>query len=112
MDNPPTTSICLRVYPFLYRIPVVISLPKSSPFPPLSSPSLGNTLTMKNWTVAICLLTASLSAWSSELYTPQPVLQGDDDKIVAKLRFDSPESGDLYLATIINGQLRFYSHPI
>jgi len=64
------------------------------------------TLTMKNGTLAICLLIVSLSAWSNELYTPQPVVQGDN-KIVAELRFDSPESGDMYLATIINGKLSF-----
>ncbi|MEK8018659.1 MAG: hypothetical protein VSS75_017440, partial [Candidatus Parabeggiatoa sp.] len=55
------------------------------------------TLTMKNGTLAICLLTVSLSAWSNELYTPQPVLQGNN-KIIVELRFDSPESGDMYLA--------------
>ncbi|EDN71597.1 secreted protein, partial [Beggiatoa sp. SS] len=63
-------------------------------------------LTMKNWTLAICLLTVSLAAWSNELYTPQPVVQGDN-KIIVELRFDSPESGDMYLATIINGKLSF-----
>jgi hypothetical protein len=62
---------------------------------------------MKNLIVAICLLTLSLSAWSSELYTPQPVLQNDEDKIVAKVRFEQPQSGDLYLATIIDAQLWF-----
>jgi len=65
------------------------------------------TLTMKKLTLAIFLLTVGLSAWSSELYTPQAVPKGDNEELVAKTRFNSPESGDMYLATMMGGKLRF-----
>jgi hypothetical protein len=62
---------------------------------------------MKKLAFAIFLLTVGLSAWSSELYTPQAVPKGDNEELVAKTRFNSPESGDMYLATMMGGKLWF-----
>ncbi len=64
---------------------------------------------MKNVILAITLLTISFSGWSSELYTPQAVLHDDNEKLVAKVRFDAPETGDMYVAAIAGGKLLFLS---
>ncbi|MDM8560436.1 hypothetical protein [Candidatus Parabeggiatoa sp. HSG14] len=64
---------------------------------------------MKNIILAITLLTISLSAWSSELYTPNPVLYENNEKIIATVKFDTPETGDLYVAAVANGKLLFLS---
>jgi len=54
------------------------------------------------------LLTAvAMPTWSGELYTPQTVLESDNEQLVAKAKFDDPEAGDLYLATILGGKLWF-----
>ncbi|MCK5662941.1 MAG: hypothetical protein KAI17_05615 [Thiotrichaceae bacterium] len=62
---------------------------------------------MKNIIVASLLLTLSLSSWGSELYTPQATLHTEQDKIIASVKFKNPETGDMYVAAILNGQLLF-----
>ncbi|MEN8217506.1 MAG: hypothetical protein ABFS56_14280 [Pseudomonadota bacterium] len=64
---------------------------------------------MKHKILALILLTFSISSWSSELYTPQTVLHDDNEKIVATVKFDTPETGDMYIATIFAGKLLFLS---
>ena len=62
---------------------------------------------MKNLILAISLAIISLSGWSSELYTPQAVLHDDNEKLVATVRFNTQETGDLYVAAIVGGKLLF-----
>jgi len=61
----------------------------------------------KNVMLAIVLLAVSLSSWSSELYTGQAVMHNDSDEIMATVKFDTPETGDMYVATIVNSKLLF-----
>jgi hypothetical protein len=63
-------------------------------------------------TYIILLLSFSLSAWSGDLYTPKAVLSGDNSQLIAKARFDHPESGDLYLFTKLNGNIMYIIHPL
>ncbi len=63
-------------------------------------------------TYIILLLSFSLSVWSGELYTPRTVLSGDNSQLIAKARFDHPESGDLYLFTKINGNIIYITPPL
>ena len=55
---------------------------------------------IKKVILAIVLLAVSLSSWSSELYTGQAVMHNDSDEIMATVKFDTPETGDMYVATI------------
>jgi hypothetical protein len=50
-----------------------------------------------------------LPSWGSELYTDQAVLDSAQDKIAASVKFNSPETGDMYVATILDGKLWFLS---
>ncbi|MDM8560031.1 hypothetical protein [Candidatus Parabeggiatoa sp. HSG14] len=61
----------------------------------------------KNIVLAIYLLVISLSSWSSELYTGQAVMHNDSDEIMATVKFETPETGDMYVATIVNSKLLF-----
>jgi len=56
---------------------------------------------MKSVILAIILLTFRLSTWGSELYTDQAILDVNQDKIAANVKFNGPETGDLYVATIL-----------
>lgn len=55
--------------------------------------------------VSSCLLSFSVSA--GELYAPRTIFDHTDTNLVAKLRFAQPETGDMYLATMIETQLLF-----
>jgi hypothetical protein len=65
-------------------------------------------LTLKKLSLAISLCTLSLSAWSGELQTRKAVL-GDNDEVSAEVIFNTPETGDMYLAAMMNGQPLFLS---
>ncbi|MBE9563398.1 MAG: hypothetical protein IMF12_11115, partial [Proteobacteria bacterium] len=62
---------------------------------------------VKNLVLAVILLNISLSGWSSELYTSQAVMHTDSDKIMATVKFDIPETGDMYVATIVDSKMLF-----
>jgi hypothetical protein len=64
------------------------------------------TKTMKKFGLIISLCLLSISAWSSELHISKAVHCGDDDVITTAV-FRTPETGDMYAATIINQQLNF-----
>jgi len=67
---------------------------------------------MKNVILAIILLTFSLSVRGSELYTDQAVLDINQDKIAASVKFNSPETGDMPVATTLDGKLWFLSQTL
>jgi hypothetical protein len=60
---------------------------------------------MKSISLAIILLTFSQLAWSGELYTSKAV----DDEILVMSRFNTPESGDMYIVTIESGKIWFFN---
>jgi mono/diheme cytochrome c family protein len=63
-------------------------------------------LTLKSLPLALgfCLLSGSVI--SSELNTPRTVIR-DNDNINVTARFPNGETGDLYLATVVNGKVMF-----
>jgi hypothetical protein len=63
-------------------------------------------LTFKSLPLALgfCLLSGSVI--SSELNTPRTVIR-DNDNINVTARFPNGETGDLYLATVVNGKVMF-----
>ncbi|MCK5720469.1 MAG: hypothetical protein KAH84_11055 [Thiomargarita sp.] len=61
---------------------------------------------MKKWFLSF-LLCLSFSSNSSELYSPQTILHGDNQEITAKVKFASRETGDMYVATFLAGKLLF-----
>lgn len=61
----------------------------------------------KRFILLLIVATALLPAWGGELYTSQTVLESDNDPLEAKVKFDDPETGDLYLATRLDGKLLF-----
>ena len=64
---------------------------------------------MKPWILGMTFLTFSSSGWSSELSSPQTVLHGDKEKVVATMAFPTSETGDVYVATKIGSQWLFLS---
>ncbi len=63
---------------------------------------------IKRLTIALIYCLLSLSVSASELYTAKAVLN-DGDQLVAEVRFDTTESGDLYVAVILDDVLWFYT---
>ncbi len=57
--------------------------------------------------LAFMLLTFSISIWSSELYTPQAILHAEDEKAIATVKFNTPETGDMYVAVIVGSKWLF-----
>ncbi|MEN8218552.1 MAG: hypothetical protein ABFS56_19730 [Pseudomonadota bacterium] len=64
---------------------------------------------MKKINLALFLLLFSHLVWSGELYTSNPVLNGDNGKIVVMARFNTPESGDMYIITLIDNNILFFN---
>ncbi|MEN9847589.1 MAG: hypothetical protein RL368_329, partial [Pseudomonadota bacterium] len=63
-------------------------------------------LILKSLPLALGLCLLSGSVLSSELSTPRTVIR-DNENINVTARFPNGETGDLYLATVVNGKVFF-----